>query len=83
MKISDLYSQTPYMAHWYRCKNCGTVMHTPFRAPRGSPYACIGGGQGACRTFMTYIGYDTCPASQHGKVTWNPSAQLERKKEPQ
>jgi hypothetical protein len=65
------------MAHWYRCKNCGIVMHTPHKAERATPYICIGGGQGMCRTFMSYIGHDTCPPSQAGKVTWNPAKQLE------
>jgi hypothetical protein len=54
-------------AHWYRCRNCKTLMHTPERARSGSPYLCV-----TCRGWMTYLYFDTIPPDQAGRVVFNP-----------
>lgn len=60
-------------AFWYRCNNCGTVMHAPVKAKYGEPYDC-----NLCHSWMRFLYYDRIPPEQYGRVVYNPGAQKER-----
>lgn len=62
-------------AHWYRCGNCGTMMHTPWKATYGDPYRCV-----LCLGFMRHLHLGPIPREQAGRgVVWNPHAHVQQK----
>jgi len=43
-----------FKVHFYRCRNCGSTLVTPFKARYGEPYLCK-----LDHSFMTFLYTDT------------------------